>query len=532
MKPMNPTPGTDRELAELIDRWHLCNLDGDARARLVERLERDPAARGAFVEAATLEAMLHFEYPDAVAHFPEKPVSWFRQPAVWFAAASVALLAGAVVIYGNRGAGGDSTPVEVSRGAVDAGSQSQGTQFIESTPVARVSSMRDIVMAPGSLPVGEGALVPPGSIRLESGKVELTFFSGARVALEGPCDFELKSDFRATLVHGRLTTDVPPQATGFTIHTPSGQLRDLGTAFAVSVDRRGDADVHVLDGKVEAVPRGATSLVTLTGNQASRLTGGKLLPIHFLANGWPDRPDSRESPDFPASVHWSFDRFEQGRSMDAGGVHPLWLRGRNTAAGGQTNRLQQGVKGRALNFNGVDQFAESTYRGVSGNKPRSVAFWVRIPPDASYAYPNGIVSWGSHKQSRKWQVCWNNGDQGTVGAPRVEFGDGYLIGTTDLRDGLWHHLAAVYLGGTDSDVASHVKLYVDGRLETLSGRRSQFIRTDTKSPQAIAVTLGRWLGNWPGKEPFYFRGSLDEVFIFENALTPAQVAKLAANVSP
>ena len=72
-----------------------------------------------------------------------------------------------------------------------------------------------------------------------------------------------------------------------------------------------------------------------------------------------------------------------------------------------------------------------------------------------------------------------------------------------------------------------MKLYVDGRLETLSGRRSQFIRTDTESPQAIAVTLGRWLGNWPGKEPFYFRGAVDEVRIFEEALSPSQIAELA-----
>lgn len=529
---MSLTPATDRELAELIDRWHLDDLDEDARAQLVERLERDPAARGAFVEAATLEAMLHFEYPDSVVHFPDKPVSWFRLPAVWYAAAAVALLAGAVLKFGNRREDGSSTPVGDAPEAVAAGSPSHGTQFIESTPIARVRSVRDGVLEPGSLQIIEGSLVPPGVVRLKSGKVELTFFSGARVALEGPCELHLKSDFRATLVHGRLTADVPPQAIGFTIHTPSGQLRDLGTAFAVAVDRTGDADVHVLDGKVEAAPFGARSLVTLTGNQASRLSGGKLLPIHFHADGWPERPDSKESPAFPASVHWSFDRFNQGRSWDASGVHPLWLRGPEPADGGPTKRLRRGVKGQALSFNGVNEFAESTYRGVSGNNPRSVAFWVRIPPDASHAYPNGIVSWGNHRQARKWQVCWNNGDQGTVGALRVEFGDGYLIGTTDLRDGLWHHLAAVYLGGTDSDVASHVKLYVDGRLETLSGRRSQFIRTDTESARSIAVTLGRWLGNWPGKEPFYFRGSLDEVFIFENALTPAQVAKLAVRGSP
>jgi hypothetical protein len=527
---MSPTPPSDRELADLIDRWQLGDLDHDARIRLVEWLDDDPSARRAFIDAAKLEAMLHIEYPDSVVHFPRQKVSWFRQSKVWLAtAAAIALLAAVASIPRGRGGSAGSDQTARSQASEE---REQGTQFIESTPIARVTSAKSAAFQNGSMTVVDGGLVPPGNIKLKSGKLELTFFSGARVVIEGPCSFQLKSDFRATLTRGRLTADVPPQAVGFTIHTPSGQLRDLGTAFAVAVSDSGEADVHVLDGKVGAAPRGENAFVTLSENQAARLSNGELTPIDFLADGWPERPDSRDQDEFPGSVHWSFDRFDLDESMDASGVHPLWLRCAGNRTPNPSTRLQRGVQGQALGFNGVDEYAESSYRGVSGNRPRSVAFWVRIPPDASYTYPNGIVSWGTHKQSRKWQVCWNNGLQGTVGALRVEFGNGYLIGTTDLRDGLWHHLAVVFLGGDGSDVASHVKLYVDGRLETLSGRRSQFIRTDTESPQAIAVTLGRWLGNWPGKDPFHFHGALDEVYIFEDALTPAQVSKLAAVGTP
>lgn len=530
---MNPNLRNAKELDDLIGHWQLDDLDDASRARLTEMLENDPDARRVFLEAAKLEAMLQLEFPDSLVHFPERRKPWFRRSTVWLAAAaSVALLAAGYTVFHGRGDLGDvGKTVAIPKQEVP-NSSTQGTQFIESTPIARVSALDGAIFADGSMIVQSGDLVPPGTILLSSGRIGLTFFSGAQVHIEGPCRFHLKSDYRATLGHGRLTADVPPQATGFTIHTPSGQLRDLGTAFAVSVNRKGATDVHVLDGKVEAAPRGATSLVTLTGRQASRLSGGKLTAIDFLAEGWPERPDSKKSSEFPTSVHWSFDRFEGVETMDAGGVHPLWLRNHDPVASNPSARLRNGVNGQALNFNGINEFAETTYPGVSGNKPRSVALWVRIPPDASFTYPNGIVSWGTHRQSRKWQVCWNNGDQGTVGALRVEFGDGYLIGTTDLRDGLWHHLTVVFLGGSGSDVASHVKLYVDGRLETLSGRKSQFIRTDTESPQAIAVTLGRWLGNWPGKEPFYFHGSLDEVYVFEDALAPAQVAKLAARGTP
>lgn len=523
---MNSSHQGNQELNDLIDRWQLGDLDDASRARLIECLESDPSARRAFVEAARMEAMLHLEYPDSVVHFPQQQTIWFKKPVVWLSAvACISLLAAAVVLLKSPERAVGSAPLAAVPEPSTEGMS--GTKFIASTPIARVNATQEAVLSSDSIAVSEGALVSPGAIKLKSGTIELTFFSGARVSIEGPCDFQLKSDFRASLSYGRLTADVPPQATGFTIFTPNGQLRDLGTAFAVSVDQNSDAEVHVLEGKVEAISRGGGSLVTLSGSQASRLSKGKLTPVDFRFDGWPVRPDSKTSPALPNSVYWSLDRFERDQSLDSSGVHPLWMRSTASAGSEPSSRLHRGVSGQALSFNGKNQYAESTYRGISGSKPRSVALWVRIPPDASFANPNGIVSWGTHEQARKWQVCWNNGDQGTVGALRVEFGDGYLIGTTDLRDGLWHHLSVVFLGGVDSDVASHVKLYIDGRLETLSGRKSQFIRTDTESSQAIALTLGRWLGNWPGKAPFFFNGSLDEVFVFEDALTPAQVANLA-----
>ena len=64
-------------------------------------------------------------------------------------------------------------------------------------------------------------------------------------------------------------------------------------------------------------------MVTLTGKQATRISGGHLTPIRFRADGWP-------------------------------------------------GRLVKGPKGPSLSFDGVDPFAESTYRGISGNKPRAV----------------------------------------------------------------------------------------------------------------------------------------------------------------
>lgn len=521
---MQPSPEHDKDLAGWIELWQLGELDEASQAALLARLEEDPEARRIFLEATRFEALLHMEFPDTMVHIPKARTPWFRRAAIPLtAAAAVALTAGSGALWWalsdrtGENAGTIATVVPPDA--------NQPSKLIDATPVARLDSLTDTNPAPGCMPLEMGELLRPGTIRLNSGEAELTFFSGARVSLKGPCEFVLKSDFRASLKQGSITTQVPKEAIGFTIDTPTGQLRDLGTSFAVNVQSDGVSDVHVLDGEVEAASRDGSSIVTLGVNQASRIANGGLTPIAFTAEGWPDRPTISAETRLPDSIHWSFDHFQGNKTFDENGVHPLWTRG-----GGKNpaSRSRPGIHGDALDFDGKGQFAESTYRGISGNKPRTVSLWVNVPPDASYEFPNGIISWGKQEQSRKWQICWNNGDQGTVGALRVEFGDGYLIGTTDLRDGRWHHLCVVFLGGIDTDVASQVKLYVDGRLETLSGRRSQLIRTDTESRQSAAVTLGRWLGYWPGKAPFYFRGGIDEVRIFESSLPPSQVAALAA----
>ena len=461
----------DRELADLISAWHDNDLLPEQQDRLVSRLEDEPASRRAFLQAAEFEAMMHLELPDSVAHFPTPVRAWYRAPSAWLAAAACLALAASLLV--NTGKPGTPGPQ-----IVDSGIQPLESLIVDSTPVARITALNNVIIKGAAQPPALNTLLAPGPLVLEAGSIELTFFSGARVNFRAPGELFLKSDFEATLYRGKLTAQVPTQAIGFTVRTPTGQLRDLGTSFAMSVDDSGQTDIHVLDGKVEARAIGTTTWVTLKKSQATRIADGALTPIQFRAGGWPARPKTQRNRPLPASVHWTLDGFTGGQTLDAAGIHPLWMDSDGSKAL-RSDRLISGVKGQALSFNGKDQSAFSTYRGISGNGPRAVSFWVSIPPDAPHRYPNGIVSWGSTKESSKWQVCWNNGDQGTIGAPRVEFGNGYIIGTTDLRDGTWHHVAVVYLGGSDSDVASHVKLYVDGRLETLSGRRGQFIRTDT-----------------------------------------------------
>ncbi|MEM6257200.1 MAG: LamG-like jellyroll fold domain-containing protein [Planctomycetota bacterium] len=101
--------------------------------------------------------------------------------------------------------------------------------------------------APSDVAVFEGEQV----FRLLSGYAELAFERGARVIIEGPCDFEVLDENSMRVQRGRLVANVPTQAQLFTVKTPSAEVIDFGTEFFVDVLTDGDTEVAVLDGLVE-----------------------------------------------------------------------------------------------------------------------------------------------------------------------------------------------------------------------------------------------------------------------------------------
>ena len=84
----------------------------------------------------------------------------------------------------------------------------------------------------GWKPVGESTL------RLAEGLATLKFDSGAEVTLEAPATLVLLDSMKCKLASGTAVSDIPESALGFRIKTPSADVVDYGTRFAVSVFRR------------------------------------------------------------------------------------------------------------------------------------------------------------------------------------------------------------------------------------------------------------------------------------------------------
>jgi hypothetical protein len=117
---------------------------------------------------------------------------------------------------------------------------------------------------------------------LISGYAELTYRSGVRVILQGPCQFEITSAESIHVTHGRATVKVPHHLNGFHLDTPAGRITDLGTEFGVAVGSSETGPViltEVFDGEIEIPAETTPRKRMVSGDSLAilRETGGTRL---------------------------------------------------------------------------------------------------------------------------------------------------------------------------------------------------------------------------------------------------------------
>jgi hypothetical protein len=165
----------------------------------------------------------------------------------------------------------------------------------------------------------------------------------------------------------------------------------------------------------------------------------------------------------------------------------------------------------ALDFDGSNDHVTTTCPGVI-TRGRAVSVWFRtsvvLSSVGQYA---GIVRWGTATSfpadaGKDFAVQFgNDANFGSTGFGVSQYGDG--IGVTGFNDGRWHH------GYIDS-VGSLYSIYVDGVFRTS--------KTMTTNATAGTVTIGR--NTYGGVE--YFPGQLDDIRIYNRALTAGEVRQL------
>jgi hypothetical protein len=117
----------------------------------------------------------------------------------------------------------------------------------------------------------QGQVLEQGELRLVSGLVQIDFFNGAQVVLEGPVVFKLVSANEGFCETGKVRVEIPSQAQGFKITAPNLTVQNNGTAFGISVSSEGVSELSVFKGRLEVLTAGGTNRDTLAEGDAVRV---------------------------------------------------------------------------------------------------------------------------------------------------------------------------------------------------------------------------------------------------------------------
>ncbi|MHC4521672.1 MAG: LamG domain-containing protein, partial [Planctomycetota bacterium] len=193
-------------------------------------------------------------------------------------------------------------------------------------------------------------------------------------------------------------------------------------------------------------------------------------------------------------------------SSDSTGVHP------GTPVGSPI--FVDGKMGQAIRLNGTGDYVELTgYKGVLGANPITVAAWVKTTNTETGA----IIGWGPNVGGQRF------GFRIDVGRLRHEHHGGNIQGDTVMNDGTWHHVAITVQANA---TVSHPEaiLWLDGQDDTRP--------TTDPDPYDIVVDLDVRIGSRPAADDRLFMGEIDELYIYDRALSQAEIAYLAGRTQP
>ncbi len=388
-----------------------------------------------------------------------------------------------------------------------------------------------------------GAPLEPGWLRLRSGLAQIVFYSGARVVIEGPAEFQIVSPTETSVRNGKLIAEIPPQARGFCVRSPQMNVTDLGTAFGLDV-KEPRTELHVFKGSVEFHPAAGAARQNLkegAGAVADNSRPLKLMtadPKAFaslfelqlkssaadvLRHEQSRAASSRLDEDPSLLVHFDFEQTDtsEWRLRNASN--------RKNAAPDGTIVGCQWTEGRwldkhALEFRSVNDRVRLDVPGEYDSL--TLAAWVCVQGldrqinslFMSDGFEAGTVHWSVRQdgvlaltaigsEPRDHQIC--------ISPPAL----------TLNQFGLWVHLAVVIDGGGKQVV------------HYLNGVPASEHALTIKAPFRVgAAELGNWNAKgFPKNDPFMIRnfgGAMDEFCLFGRALAPEEIRALYSTGRP
>lgn len=370
-----------------------------------------------------------------------------------------------------------------------------------------------------------------GQLALERGIAQLSFQNGAQIILEGHCGFEIIDEMSVILTHGKMWAYCPKDAHGFQVLTPGGRkIIDLGTEFGIEVDSSGATNVHVFDGLVDIISPASEPQRVNAGsavNWASAAT-----PI----NRFEAQPDKFVNAETLASK-----RLQVYRKSMASREDLLLYYNFDNQTGNKCNNsvsdsskqaqgLIQGaatVHGRfngskALQFENSGDRVEFKMPSIDSLPGYTTAAWIKV--DRFESYLSTIIN------SNNWELGSAHFQIDSEGAIKAGINGGLAFRSNSkaVSLGKWHFIAVSWNLETNK-----AQIFNNGIPIPSSSRQTP--QLSPLKPQLGLCQIGAWTETLdyqdnktlnPPRLSRGFRGRIDEIMIFDHALTGKEIDDL------
>jgi len=211
--------------------------------------------------------------------------------------------------------------------------------------------------------------------------------------------------------------------------------------------------------------------------------------------------------------YWSFDgpSMNSGQALDSSGNNNT-----GTLYGGV--KKVPGINGQALSFDGVDDYVDINDSFPTGNSQRTISFWFKtdsfcIAEENCASGDMFAYDYGGDPGLSFEIVAQNN-------AVALSFYSHTVITPQyALSAQTWYHVAVVVPSG--ATLTSNVLAYINGSLQTLSTISGSSQTLNTLSSD---ISIGaRQAGG--GSHDLYYNGLIDEVRIYNRALSASEIAE-------
>ena len=388
-----------------------------------------------------------------------------------------------------------------------------------------------------------GDSLAPGDFHLISGLVQILFYDGARVAIEGPAEFTLINSGGMSISSGRLIAEVAPQAIGFRVVTPQATITDLGTAFCMEVTED-LTELHVIEGRTEVEPTNGEEIRVIEEGAAVALYNNRA-PNPVIVDTWRFASLFELQKRSLQNQNTLYENWRQSGellSMDEsllvrldfedhdGGDWKLSNSSRQKNSPADATKIGcQWTHGRwpgkkALEFRGVNDRVRLMVPGESDSL--TLSMWIRVQ-----GLDRSINSLFMSDGFEAGTIHWSIRHDGVMGLTLIGRGhrDFEIMATPPVvtleRLGKWIHLAVVVdgPGGT-------VKQFFNGEPVSIHSHR-------IRPPFHIGkAEIGNWNAvGFPVNDPFMIRnfsGAIDEFCLFKRALGDEQINRLYNQGNP